>query len=173
MQYVDIESRFGDLTLRLTPVPHPWEADKVAYDMQLTGVEFDASAVYLEDDGAPQTLVEFCRELADEHKGFDGEKQWQAVGATATLRADHDQINTTRLHVTLTGGPTPPWKAHAELHVDPFRFDRVAKNLEIYGRALLEGDVEEGAEPQRIEPRQLEKEPRKKIGTHTTRFVDG
>lgn len=166
MQYVDIASRFGDVTLRVTPVPHPWDPTKVAYDMQLTGVDFDASGVYMEDNEAPQTLVEFCRELADDHKGFDGERRWQAVGATATLRADHDQINTTRLYVTLTGGPVPEWKAYAELHVDPFRFDRVALNLALFGEQLLNGEVDDPtAEPPRIDPRQRAREPLKKIGT--------
>lgn len=167
MKYVDIESRFGDVTLRVTPVPHPWdpEADRPGWDVQLTGHDLDASGVYVEDDEAPQTLVEFCRELADEHKGFDGEKRWESAGGELEIRADHDQVNTTRLYVTLAGGPPPRWSASAELHVDPLRFDRVYKNLELYGDEVLSGEVEAGAEPQRIDPR----EPRKKIGTPPTR----
>ena len=166
MKYVDIASRFGDVTLRLTPVPHPWSETQAAYDVQLTGVILDASNVYMEADDAPKTLAEFCRGLADDHTGFDGERRWESAGAALALRADHDQINATRLHVTLTGGPVPPWSASAELHVDPFRFDRVAINLELFGAELLAGEIEDPtAEPPRIDPRKRAREPQKKIGT--------
>jgi hypothetical protein len=169
MKYVDIASRFGDVTLRVTPVAHPWDsaATSPAWDMQLTGQDFDASTVGIEDDDAPQTLPEFCRELADDHKGFDGEKTWEAVGGTIKIRADHDQINATRLYVTLSGGVVPQWNAYAELHVDPFRFDRVAINLQLFGDELLSGeaDHEPDAEPQRIDPRERQRGPIKRIGT--------
>ncbi len=166
MKYVDIASRFGDVTLRITPVPHPWDTTQVAYDVQLTGVILDASAVYWEDDAAPQTLIEFSRELADNHKGFDGERVWESAGGALKIRAEHDQINATRLFVTLTGGPVPPWSASAELHVDPFRFDRVAINLELFNAELLAGEVEDPtAEPPRIDPRERARGPIKRIGT--------
>jgi hypothetical protein len=175
MKFVDIESRFGDVTLRVTPVPHPWDtaAEMTAWDMQLTGQDFDASTVAIEDDEAPQTLVEFCRELADEHKGFDGEKTWEAIGGTVKIRADHDQINATRLYVTLTGGVVPQWSASAELHVDPFRFDRVAINLGLFAAELLGGEVEADGEAERIDPRRRQREPRKKIGTPNPQQVSG
>lgn len=166
MKFVDIASRFGDVTLRVTPVPHPWNDGQAAYDVQLTGVNLDASNVFVEDDDAPQTLIEFCRELADNHKGFDGERLWESAGAALKIRADHDQVNATRLYVTLTGGPVPSWSAYAELHVDPFRFDRVATNLELFRNELLAGEVENpDEEPPRIDPRKRAREPRKKIGT--------
>jgi hypothetical protein len=166
MKFIDIASRFGDVTLRITPVPHPWDTARVAYDVQLTGVIMDASSVYWEDDDAPQTLVEFARALADDHKGFDGERTWESAGGALKIRADHDQINATRLYVTLTGGPVPPWSASAELHVDPFRFDRVAINLELFNRELLDGGVEDPtAEPPRIDPRERARGPVKRIGT--------
>ncbi len=166
MKHVDIQSRFGDVVLRVTPVPHPWdpEAQEPAWDVLLTGQDLDVSGVYVDDDEAPQTLVEFCRGLADDHKGFDGERVLQAAGGALTIRADHDHVNTTRLHVTLTGAGAPRWSASAELHVDPFRFDRVATNLELYGGEVRSGEVEPGAEPRRIDPR----ERRKKIGTPDT-----
>ncbi len=165
MKYVDIASRFGDVTLRVTPVPHPWDPAQIAYDIQLTAVDLDASGVYMEDAEAPQTLVEFCRELADNHKGFDGEKHWQSIGGGLKIRADHDQINATRLYVQLSAGVVPEWTAYAELHVDPFRFDRVAINLKLFRQELLSGEVEPDGEPQRIDPRKRAREPLKKIGT--------
>jgi len=166
MRHIDIASRFGDVTLRVTPVPHPWDDGQVAYDVALTAVILDASDVYLEDAEAPQTLTEFCRGLADDHRGFDGEREWSSAGAALTIRADHDQINATRLYVTLTGGPTPPWSASAELHVDPYRFDRVATNLVLFSGELLAGEVEDPtAEPERIDPRQRARGPIKRIGT--------
>lgn len=174
MKYVDIASRFGDVTLRVTPVAHPWDETKFAYDVQLTGVALDASNVYMEADDAPQTLVEFCRGLADDHKGFDGERVWESAGGALKIRADHDQINATRLYVTLTGGPVPPWSAYAELHVDPFRFDRVAINLDLFAEELLAGEVEDpSAEPPRIDPRKRAREPRKKIGTPNPQPAQG
>jgi uncharacterized protein DUF6228 len=174
MKYVDIASRFGDVTLRLTPVPHPWDDARVAYDVQLTGVILDASAVYVEADDAPRTLIEFCRELADDHKGFDDVRTWESAGGALKIRADHDQINATRLYVTLTGGPVPHWSASAELHVDPFRFDRVAINLELFRDELLAGEVEDPtAEPPRIDPRERERGPRKKIGTPNPKAASG
>jgi hypothetical protein len=166
MKYVDIASRFGDVTLRVTPVPHPWDDSKIAYDVQLTGVILDASAVYMEADDAPQTLVEFCRGLADDHKGFDGERIWESAGGALKIRADHDQINATRIYATLTGGPVPHWTASPDLLVDPFRCDRVAINLELFGNELLAGEVADPThEPPRIDPRERERGPRKKIGT--------
>lgn len=166
MKHIDITSRFGDVTLRITPVPHPWDESQVAYDVQLTGVILDASNVYMEDDDAPQTLTEFSRELADNHKGFDGERVWESAGAALKIRAEHDQINATRLYVTLTGGPVPPWSASAELHVDPYRFDRVAINLELFRGELLAGEVEDPTEePPRIDPRERARGPIKRIGT--------
>ncbi len=166
MKFIDIASRFGDVTLRLTPVPHPWNDAQVAYDVQLTGVILDASNVYTEADDAPQTLIEFCRGLAVDHKGFDGERLWESAGGMLKLRADHDQINAIRLYVTLTGGPVPAWSASAELHVDPFRFDRVAINLALFCDELLAGEVEDATEePPRIDPRERARGPVKRIGT--------
>jgi|GEM_PF-2251312 len=166
MKHVDIASRFGDVTLRITPVAHPWDESQVAYDVQLTGVILDASNVYWEDADAPQTLVEFARGLADDHKGFDGRRTWESAGGALRIRAEHDQINATRVHATLTGGPVPPWSASAELHVDPFRFDRVAINLELFAKELLAGEVEDPtAEPPRIDPRERARGPIKRIGT--------
>jgi hypothetical protein len=168
MKYVDIASRFGDVTLRVTPVAHPWDtaAARPAFDVQLTAPNLDVSVVAIEDDEAPQTLIAFCRELADEHKGFDYDKRWESLGGDLKIRADHDQINATRLYVTLSGGVVPRWTASAELHVDPLRFDRVAINLGLFGDALIAGEVEDPhAEPQRIDPRQRAREPKRRIGT--------
>jgi hypothetical protein len=168
MKYVDIASRFGDVTLRLTPVPHPWDsaATKPAFDAQLTAPNLDASIVAIEDDDAPQTLIEFGRELADNHKGFDDDKHWESLGGDLKIRADHDQVNATRLYVTLSGGIVPRWTAYAELHVDPGRFDRVAINLGLFCDELVDGEVEDpNAEPERIDPRLRAREPVKRIGT--------
>lgn len=59
MKYVDIASRFGDVTLRITPVPRPWDGAgaRPALDIQLTGEQFDASAVVIEDDDTAQKPV--------------------------------------------------------------------------------------------------------------------
>jgi hypothetical protein len=168
MKYVDIASRFGDVTLRVTPVPHPWDtaATRPAYDVQLTAPTLDASSVAIEDDDAPQTLIEFCRELADDHKGFDFDRHWESLGGDLKIRADHDQINAIRLYVTLSGGVVPRWTAYAEMHVDPGRFDRVAINLGLFGDELINGEVEDpNAEPERIDPRRRAREPLKRIGT--------
>ncbi len=174
MNYVDIASRFGDVTLRVTPVRHPWDAASAlpAWDVQLTAPNLDASGVYVHDDDAPQTLPEFCRELAEAHKGFDGEKLWESAGGELKIRADHDQINATRLYVTLTGGVVPRWSAYAELHVDPGRFDRVAINLELFATELLAGEAGDDEEPERIDPRARARQPQKKIGTPNPQAVE-
>lgn len=168
MRYVDIVSRFGDVTLRVTPIRHPWDSETTqpAYDMQVAGPpDLDASGVYIEDDDSPQTLADFFRELANDHRGWDGDKHWQSLGATLKIRADHDQINSTRLYLTLTGGAVPQWTLHAELHVDPGRFDRVAINLDLYGEELFGEEYDADAEPVRIDPRQAAREPFKRIGS--------
>jgi hypothetical protein len=60
----------------------------------------------------------------------------------------------------------PPWSASAELHVDPFRFDRVSINLELFAQELLAGEVDDPTqEPPRLDPRERARGPRKKIGT--------
>lgn len=167
MKFVDIVSRFGDTTLRITPMRHPWDTETTqpSWDMQLTGPELDVSSRYVEDPESPQTLPEFCEELAAEHKGWDGEKTWQSAGGDVKLSASHDQINTTRLTATLTGGVVPRWTAISELHVDPLRFDRVAKNLQLYGEELFGEEYDENAEPVRRNPRQIASEPIRRIGT--------
>ncbi|MDP2711588.1 MAG: DUF6228 family protein [Solirubrobacteraceae bacterium] len=167
MNYVDIVSRFGDVTLRVTPIRHPWDTETTqpAWDIQLTGPELDVSGRYFEDPESPQTLPEFCAELAEHHKGWDGDKGWQSAGGDITLRANHDQVNTTRLQATLTGGVVPRWTAYSELHVDPFRFDQVAKNLELYGGELFGDEYDPEAEPVRRDPRQLARDPVRRIGT--------
>lgn len=167
MKFVDIVSRFGDTTLRVTPVRHPWDSETTqpAWDMQLTGPELDVSSRYIEDPDSPQTLVEFCEELAAEHKGWDGDKAWQSAGGDVTLSARHDQINTTIVTATLSGGVVPRWTAIAEIHVDPLRFDRVAKNLRLYGEELFGDEYDPSAEPVRRNPRQIAAEPIRRIGT--------
>jgi hypothetical protein len=167
VKFVDIVSRFGEVTLRLTPVRHPWDTstEKPAYDMQLTGPDLDCSSVYVENTEAPQTLIEFFEELVAEHKGWDGEKRWASAGEDVTLVASHDQINTTRLDVTMTGGVTPRWRVFSEIHVDPFRFDQVAKNLTYFSGLLFGDEHDPDAEPVRRAPRELAKQPFKRIGT--------
>ncbi len=167
MKFVDIVSRFGDTTLRITPMRHPWdkETTQPSWDIQLTGPELDVSGRYIEDPASPQTLVEYCEELAAEHKGWDGEKTWQSAGADITLSANHDQVNTTRMTATLRGGVVPHWTASCELHVDPYRFDRVAKNLVLYGDELFGDDYDEDAEPVRRDPREIARGPKKRIGS--------
>jgi hypothetical protein len=167
VKFVDVVSRFGDTTLRFTPVRHPWDTETTqpAWDIQLTGPDLDVSGVYVEDPGSPQTLVEYCEELAAEHKGWDADKTWQSAGADITLSANHDQVNTTRITATLTGGVVPRWTASCELHVDPFRFDRVAKNLVLYGEELFGDEYDPDDKPVRRDPRKIASEPFKKIGT--------
>jgi hypothetical protein len=168
MNYVDIVSRVGDVTLRVTPIRQPWDTETTqpAYDMQVTAPpDLDASGIFVEDDESPQTLTGFFRELADDHKGWDGDKHWQSLGADLKIRADHDQLNTTRLYVTLTGGVVPQWTLYAELHVDPGRFDRVSLNLELYGERLFGEDYDPDGEPVRIDPRQAAREPIRRIGS--------
>lgn len=166
MKFVDIVSRFGDVTLRITPVRHPWDASPAAaWDMQLTGPELDCSSVYVEDSEAPQTLIEYFAELAAEHKGWDGEKSWASAGGDVKLSASHDQVNTTRLNATLTGGVVPRWSVFSEVHVDPFRFDRVYKNLELYIEELHGDEHDDEAEPVRRDPRAIARGPIKRIGT--------
>jgi len=166
VKFVDIVSRFGDVTLRVTPVRHPWDTNSTqpAWDMQLTGPDLDCSSVYVEDPESPQTLVEFFAELAAEHKGWDGEKTWQSAGGDITLSANHDQVNTTRMTAMLRGGVVPQWTASCELHVDPFRFDRVAKNLALYGEEIYGDEYDENAEPERRDTRKIASEPFKRIG---------
>lgn len=167
MKFVDIVSRFGDVTLRVTPVRHPWDTTtkQAAWDLQLTGPELDCSSVYVEDPASPQTLVEFFAELAADHKGWDGEKTWASAGGDVTLRASHDQINTTRLDATLTGGVVPRWQVFSEIHVDPYRFDQVARNLALWGEEIYGDEVDPDAEPVRRDPREIARKPLKKIGT--------
>lgn len=174
MKFVDIESRFGDITLRVTPVRHPWDetATTPAWDVQLTAPELDVSGVHVEDPDAPQTLPQFFRELDDNHLGFDGDKHWQSAGGGMKIRADHDQINATRLFVTIVGGVSPQWTVQAELHVDPRRFDRVTLNLELYGGELYGEDFDETAEPVRIDPRQRAREGVRKIGSMAIKQTD-
>ena len=59
---------------------------------------------------------------------------------------------------TLRGGVVPQWTASCELHVDPCRFDRVAKNLELYGSELFGDEYDEDAEPDRRDPRKIARE---------------
>ena len=166
MKFVDIVSRFGDTTLRITPVRHPWDTETTqpAWDIQLTGPELDVSGRYIEDPESPQTLVEYCEELAAEHKGWDGDKTWQSAGGDITLSANHDQVNTTRMTATLRGGVVPQWTASCELHVDPYRFDRVAKNLALYGEELFGDEYDEDARARAPRPAQDRGRAFKKIG---------
>jgi len=167
VKFVDLVPRFGDVTLRFTPIRHPWdeETTKPAWDIQLSGPDIDVSGTYVEDPDAPQTLVEYCEELAAEHKGWDGEKTWQSAGGDIKLSANHDQVNTTRTTATLTGGVVPRWTASCEVHVDPYRFDRVAKNLVLYGEELFGDEYDENGEPERRDPRAIARGPRRRIGT--------
>jgi hypothetical protein len=167
VRFVDIVSRFGDTTLRITPMRHPWDAEsrQPAWDMQLTGPELDVSSRYVEDFETTQTLAEFFAELAEEYRGWDGDKTWTAAAGEMTIRATHDQINTTRLHVTMTGGMEPRWTASCDLHIDPLRCAQVASNLALYGEELFGDDWDHEAEPVRRDPRKLAREPIKRIGT--------
>ena len=167
MKFVDIVSRFGDVTLRITPVRHPWDTSPgaVAYDMQLTGPDLDCSSVYVEDTASPQTLIEYFAELAEDHKGWDGDKTWASADGDVKLSASHDQVNTTRLSATLTGGVVPRWSVFSEVHVDPYRFDRVYKNLELYVEELQGDEYDPEGEPERRDPRAIARGPIKKIGT--------
>ena len=99
--------------------------------------------------------MEYCEELAADHKGWDGDKTWQSAGADIALSANHDQVNTTRLTATLHRRRVPPWTASCELHVDPYRFDRVAKNLALYGEELFGDEYDEDAQPERRDPRKI------------------
>ncbi len=167
MKFVDIVSRFGDVTLRVTPVRHPWDTatQQPAWDLQLTGPDLDCSSVYVEDPESPQTLIEYFTELAEEHRGWDAAKTWASAGGDVRLSATHDQVNTTRLSATLTGGVVPRWTASCELHVDPFRFDRVYKNMELYVEELHGDEYDPDAQPVRRDPRAIAAGPIRRIGT--------
>ena len=157
MKFVDIVSRFGDVTLRVTPVRHPWDTNSHAarLGLQLTGPDLDCSSVYVEDPEAPQTLVEFGG-LADDHKGWDGEKTWASAGGDAKLRANHDQINTTRLDVTLTGGVVPRWSAFAELARRPVPLrPRLQEPRAVNGDCCTARTRRRAAAPERRNPREL------------------
>ena len=99
------------------------------------------------------------------HKGWDGEKTWASAGGDVKLAAIHDQVNTTRLNCTLTGGVVPRWSVFSEIHSDPFRFDQVARNLALWAGELYDDEYDVESGPVRREPRELAKKPIKRIGT--------
>ena len=145
MNHVDIVSRFGLLTLRLTPVPRPDDvppSERPAWEARLLKQGLDATIVTQEDPDEPQTLIEFMNEIYAERLGWDGKREWRSRFGALTIVADHDQINTVRLYVQLSGGVIPQWTAYAELHVDPGRFHRVAANLELFNAALADEQAE-------------------------------
>ena len=86
MKFVDIVSRFGDVTLRVTPVRHPWDTTtkQPAWDMQLTGPDLDCSSVYVEDPESPQTLIEYFVELAEEHRAGTARRRGRRPAATSS-----------------------------------------------------------------------------------------
>ena len=77
MKFVDLVSRFGDVTLRTTPIRPPWdkETTQPAWDIQLSGPDIDVSGTYVEDPGAAQTLIEYGEELFGDEYDEDAEPE--------------------------------------------------------------------------------------------------
>jgi len=141
MDFVDIVSRFGDICLRVTPMPDPLGGDVPAWSLSLNGDgPISVGLVAADDPEGEQTLLEFFAELQDERLGWDGRKHWQSRFAALQIDAEHDQVNTTRLYVELTGGPVPQWQVNVEMHVDPGVFAQIINKLEVYSEAVVTGE---------------------------------
>jgi len=153
MSYVDIVSRFGELTMRLEPVVDPEESERAAWNVRITGKgPLQAGPVLArEDPDEPQTLLEFFDDINAEQRGWDGEKRWQSLFGNVKITADHDQVNSVRLYIEMRGGPVPQWVLNIQSHTDPGLFAQLGLKLDIYMRAVL-GEVGEDEAPARISP---------------------
>lgn len=152
MNHVDLESRYGSLTLRLAPAPHPDgpQSPAVAWAVRTLNQGLELSLVTPEDPDAPQTLIELFEEIDAEQRGWDGPKQWESRFGALKIVATHDQINAVILKLDLRGGIMPQWTAQAEIHLDPGRFNRVAANLKLYVEQLPDEVEDEAAASQPV-----------------------
>lgn len=77
-------------------------------------------------------LSRFFAELAQDWRGWNGERRWESLEGDLSLVATHDGLGTVTLTARLRTGPlaTHRWDASADLLLDAGSFDQLTRQAE-------------------------------------------
>jgi hypothetical protein len=95
----------------------------------LTGAGLSAGLVVSEATWEPRSLADFVRDLADDWRGWEGDRTWQSEEAELRLTARHNGTNTVLVRVEMEDGAPPRWRCEAELELDSGAFQQLADDL--------------------------------------------
>ena len=130
MDVVAFESRNGvRLELRRAATPHRLADELPTWQVLLSGTGLTAGLVAPEATWEPRSLAGFVGDIADDWRGWDGDRTWQSEEAELRLTARHNGTNTVLICVEVEDGAPPRWQFEAKLELDPGAFEQLAKDL--------------------------------------------
>jgi hypothetical protein len=138
MDAVVFASRTGvRLELVSAPDADPGHATLPARKARLVGAGVDASVRCPEAAWEPRSLADFLAALAQDWKGWEGERVWQSAEVEMRLTARHEKANTVIVEVVMEDGAPPRWRCEAELELDPGAFQQLAADARRLGETSL------------------------------------
>jgi hypothetical protein len=106
-------------------------------EAHLTGDGLHATRTCPEAGWQPQLLWQFLTGLADNWRGWEGERTWVSEDAEVRLTALHDKTNAVIVTVQFDDGSPARWILTAELELDPGVFQTLANDAKRLSSQLL------------------------------------
>ena len=79
---------------------------------------------------APEHLAAFFANMAEEWRGWVGEKVWESLEGEMVLRATADRLGHVLLHVHLTAPPSPPaWRFEGNVLIEAGMLEGLAVSV--------------------------------------------
>ncbi len=131
MDVVAFESRNGvRLELRrAAPAPDRPADELPTPRVLLSGTGLTAGLVAPEATWGPRSLAAFVGDMADDWRGWDGDRTWQSEEAELRLPARSNRTDTVLVTDEIEDGAPPRRRCAAELELDPGAFEQLAKAL--------------------------------------------
>jgi hypothetical protein len=126
------------MELRPAASAHRDQADgQPMWQVLLSGMGLSAGLDVSEASWEPCSLTDLVGDLAQDWRGWDGDRSWQSEEAELRLTARHDKSNTVLVRVEIEDGAPPRWRCEAELELDPDAFEQLAGDLRELSRPSI------------------------------------
>ncbi len=133
MERVEIQSVRGPYRLIFSNRKPPTRARGAEYvTVELVGPDLAATRtqVYLYD---PEPLVRLFDELAQNWRGWEGDKHWHSVESDLDLKCTSDRLGHITIAVTLRSGPyVEDWSVSAPVFLDAGSLDIIAQEMKAF-----------------------------------------
>lgn len=126
-----ISSQDPGATLQL----RAYDRDYIVVELRRSGLQAAARVGTYMSDG----LGDFFGQLADDWRGWTGEREWESLEGELRLRAEADRTGHVYLRIRLQGGAPDRWTVDALLVLEAGQLQRMAMEARAFEQSAMRG----------------------------------